>query len=67
MIASQIKAAVRQTLPLLPAIETALVATGNPVAAAALEGARQGAAVAKRRQSAPVKKKPAIQNFGKPK
>jgi len=62
MIAAQIRAAAKYTLPLLPALETALAATGHPVAAAALEGARTatGSAQAKK------KKKPAVQNFAKP-
>jgi len=66
MIAAQIKAAVRQTLPLLPAIETALAASGHPVAAAALEGARTGAAAVRKNKAADKKKKAAVQNFGKP-
>jgi len=66
MISGQIKNAIRQTLPLLPAIETALVATGHPVAAATLEGARSGAKVARNKAAADKQKKPAVQNFGKP-
>jgi len=69
MIATQIKAAAKQTLPLLPAIEAALSASGHPVMAAAMEGARVSAQVAKAKEAekANKAKKPAVQNFGKPK
>jgi hypothetical protein len=69
MIATQIKSAAKQTLPLLPAVEAALAASGHPVAAAAMEGARVSAQVAQAKQAEKEKKakKPAVQNFGKPK
>ncbi len=67
MIAYQIKSAVKQTLPLLPAIEAAMAASGFPVAAAAVEGARVGAQVAHNKQlEKKNKKKPSIPNHGKP-
>lgn len=67
MIARQIRAAIHQTLPLMPVVETAVAAAGYPVAAAALEGARVGAAAAQKKQNAEKnKKKPSVPNHGKP-
>ncbi len=51
----------------MPVVETAVAAAGYPVAAAALEGARVGAAAAQKKQNAEKnKKKPSVPNHGKP-